>query len=157
MRSGSAQRINNEDFADQSVYRGADRTEKQQRVSTQSSVSQGDSKASSGYKRSVKGKKAEKKRPGVLKTAVVLAFTVVFALLAVQMLEQERILRRQKERIADLQRQYDSLLTQIDDINREVELAGSSSYIEHYLREKLGMIKKGETLYKIVPDESSAP
>ena len=101
--------------------------------------------------------KAEKKRPGVLKTAVVLAFTVVFALLAVQMLEQERILRRQRERIADLQRQYDSLLTQIDDINREVELAGSSSYIEHYLREKLGMIKKGETLYKIVPDESSAP
>ena len=98
-----------------------------------------------------------KKRPGVLKTVVVLAFTVVFALLAVQMLEQERILRRQKERIADLQRQYDSLLTQIDDINREVELAGSSSYIEHYLREKLGMIKKGETLYKIVPDESSAP
>ena len=96
-------------------------------------------------------------RASVLKTAVVLAFTVVFALLAVQMLEQERILRRQRERIADLQRQYDSLLTQIDDINREVELAGSSSYIEHYLREKLGMIKKGETLYKIVPDESSAP
>jgi len=157
MRSGSAQRINNEDFADQSVYRGADRTEKQQRVSTQSSVSQGDSKASSGYKRSVKGKKAEKKRPGALKTAAVLALLLAFASPVAQMLEQERILRRQRERIADLQRQYDSLLTQIDDINREVELAGSSSYIEHYLREKLGMIKKGETLYKIVPDESSAP
>ena len=63
MRSGSAQRINNDDFADQPVYRGADRTEKQQRGSTQSGVSQGDSKASSGYKRSAKGKKAEKKRP----------------------------------------------------------------------------------------------
>ncbi len=157
MKSSSAQRIDNDDFADQSVYRGADRAEKQQRGSVQGSNNQSGSKASSGYKRSAKGKKGEKKRPSVLKTAVVLAFTVVFALLAVQMLEQERILRRQRERIADLQRQYDSLLTQIDDINREVELAGSSSYIEHYLREKLGMIKKGETLYKIVPDESSAP
>ena len=73
MRSGSAQRINNDDFADQSVYRGADRTEKQQHGSVQGSNNQSGSKASSGYKRSAKGKKAEKKRPGVLKTAVVLA------------------------------------------------------------------------------------
>lgn len=91
----------------------------------------------------------EDKKGRMTRTVIVLFFTVVFALLAVQWIEQERILARQRDRITDMTAQYEALSSEIEDINREIELASTSSYIERYLREKLGMIKKGEIIYKV--------
>lgn len=95
----------------------------------------------------VKSKKRDRATLG--RTVAVLFFTTVIALLAVQWVEQERILGRQQERIAQMQQQYDQIAAQIEDYNRMLQLSDSPSYVEHYLREKLGMIKQNEVMYKV--------
>lgn len=100
-----------------------------------------------------KGKKQNKRSGRLGRTVLFLCFTVIFALLLMQWIEQEKILRRQEARLAELEEQYLGIVSQIDDINREIELADSPSYIEHYLREKLGMIKRGEIMYKVEINE----
>lgn len=107
----------------------------------------GKSQASKTKKPTEKSKKRDRATLG--KTAAVLFFTAVIALLAVQWVEQERILGRQQERIAQMQQQYDQIAVQIEDYNRMLQLSDSPSYIEHYLREKLGMIKQNEVMYKV--------
>lgn len=96
--------------------------------------------------------KAKKKKPDLKKTLSalsVLAFVFAIAILSIQWVEQERILNRQEERKQLLQQQYDSIVAQIEDYNRMVQLSDSPSYIEHYLREKLGMIREDEVMYKV--------
>ena len=84
-----------------------------------------------------------------LSAFAVLGFVLVIALLSVQWVEQERILNRQEERKQALEAQYNSIVAQIEDYNRMVQLSDTPSYIEHYLREKLGMIREDEVMYKV--------
>ena len=100
-----------------------------------------------------KSKKHNKIKLG--KTGAVLAFTAIIATLALQWVEQEKILNRQQERKAALEQQHQQLIKQINDINREIDLSDSPSYIEHYLREKLGMIREGEIMYKVEAPKGS--
>ncbi|MBR3750337.1 MAG: septum formation initiator family protein [Clostridia bacterium] len=89
-----------------------------------------------------------------LSTLAVLGFVFAIAILSIQWVEQERILNRQEERKQALQAQYDSIVSQIEDYNRMVQLSDSPSYIEHYLREKLGMIREDEIMYKVeIPED----
>ncbi len=115
-----------------------------QKKSTQSKKVQS---KSSQNKSAKKGKKLNKTKLG--KTVAVLFFTAAIAILSLQWVEQERILNRQQERIAQMQQQYDQIAAQIADYNRMIQLSESPSYIEHYLREKLGMIKENEVMYKV--------
>ena len=68
---------------------------------------------------------------------------------------QERTMKVQREQLKQLQQSLQELQENNDLLREEISYMDSDAYIERVAREKLGMIRKGETVY--VDDDADQP
>jgi cell division protein FtsB len=86
---------------------------------------------------------------------IVLGALVVFAFLYLPGLSRYQELRMEEERLS---RELAGLEREIRDLRKEKELLEKDrAYLEKVIREELGLVRPGEMVYKLVPEQKSQP
>jgi cell division protein FtsB len=96
------------------------------------------------------------KARGRLNLKGLLLFLAAAALLVLTIAPARQVLR-QRDQIAALEKQLNSIETQNDDLREETERLNTDAYIEQQARLRLGLIRPGEEPYMIVPPKQTAP
>ena len=100
---------------------------------------------------------ADRRRRRVVRTALalVLAVALYYALFGGEYSVFE--LRRLSRRVVEEQARLDSLRLQVDSLEARADsLADDSATIERIARERYGMIRPGERLYRFVEEDTAA-
>ena len=82
-----------------------------------------------------------------IKRRIHFSFFIFLAMLVyavVTILNQSQVIKEQKERQAELVREMESLESEINALENELEYIGSDEYIEQMARERLGWVKEDE-------------
>lgn len=83
---------------------------------------------------------------------VLIALAVLSMLTFASGMARKAALNREAARILEECEEWE---LKLDDIHRETEAASSHDYVERIAREKLGLVKPGETLYIVAQPDSS--
>ncbi len=90
-------------------------------------------------------------RPGLRFTPRAAILALVLTALLVSMAVPLRTYLQQRTRVADLQRQTQLLQRQNAELQRQIQQLGDPRYIERVARECLGMVRRGEIGFVVVP------
>jgi len=71
-------------------------------------------------------------------------FLAMLVYAVVTILNQSQVIKEQNERQAELVREMESLESEINALENELEYIGSDEYIEQMARERLGWVKEDE-------------
>ena len=77
-----------------------------------------------------------------------LLFSAVVIYCVITMISQQTEINEQKKTLESLAGIEEELQGQIENLQNEVDYMGTDEYIERVARNKLGMIKKEETVFK---------
>jgi len=95
---------------------------------------------------------AQKKKKGIkiVRLLIIIVIAAFLCYSAFQLVQQQKILIRQREKIEQLLQQKDLLDEERARLQKELEDCNSNAFIERCLR-KLGMLKDGEILFETTP------
>ena len=86
---------------------------------------------------------------------IVVGLLILFAFLYLPGLSRYQELRQEEERLS---KELVDLDQKIQKLNEEKELLKKDQvYLEKVIREELGLVRPGEMVYKLVPEEKSKP
>ena len=86
---------------------------------------------------------------------IVVGLLILFAFLYLPGLSRYQELRQEEERLS---KELVDLNQKIQKLNEEKELLKKDQvYLEKVIREELGLVRPGEMVYKLVPEEKSKP
>lgn len=95
-------------------------------------------------------------RPGLRFTPRAAILALVLTVLLVSMAVPLRTYLEQRARVADLQHQTQVLQQQNAQLQRDVQQLNDPAYIERVARECLGMVRRGEIAFVVVPRSGPA-
>ena len=80
-------------------------------------------------------------------------FSVVVVGLLITIVSQQSTLKERNELLETLKTRQTELQQRIDALESEISYMGTDEYVERTARDRLGMVKEGEIVFKEQPEE----